>query len=56
MIDLTPEYEDGKYQIKSDMKIVNRPKIHLGKAQVEKLQLARKIREKAIKQQAELVR
>jgi len=56
VIDLTPEYEDGKYQIKSDMKIVNRPKIHLGKAQVEKLQLVRKVREKAIQQQTDLVR
>lgn len=48
VVDLTPESEGGKYQIKSDIKIVNRPKIHLGKTQTEKLLLTRKVKQKIL--------
>lgn len=50
-IDLTPEYEDGKYVIKTDMKIVNRPKIRLGNVETNKFALTRKIKQKAIQDQ-----
>ena len=55
-INLTPEYEDGKYQIRSDIRVVNKPRVHLGKAQVEKLQITRKIKEKIIEQQTQLIK
>lgn len=45
VVDLTPEYEDGKYVIKTDLKIVNKPKAHLGQIQTEKLKLLQKAKE-----------
>ena len=51
VVDLTPESIDGKYDIKSDIKIVSKPRARLGQLQTEKIQLARKIREKAIQDQ-----
>ena len=42
VVDLTPEYIEGKYDIKSDIKIVNKPRAHLGQLQAQKLQLVRK--------------
>lgn len=51
VIDLIPEYEDRKYTIKSDIKIVSKPRAHLGQIQSEKLQLARKIKQKLQEQQ-----
>ena len=41
-----------KYDIKSDIKIVNKPRAHLGQLQTQKLQLARKIREQVKEVQA----
>ena len=54
IVDLTPECTDGKYDVKADIKIVNKPRARLGQLQTEKLQLARKIKQKVLEKTQEL--
>jgi hypothetical protein len=46
IVDLTPECVEGKYDVKADIKIVNKPRARLGKVQSEKLLLTRKLQKK----------